>query len=113
MIAVDEERMSVLQWALPDNPVIDAVRVIVIGLAVILILWLLRVGVTRQLDPGTARPYDGNERFTRRCFIAMAGAALLAITQEVEQIGKPMVWWRLPLILLIMAASTAALREKL
>lgn len=109
MITTDD----LLSWSIPYHPVMDAVRVVVVGLAVIELLWLVRVGVIRPNTDSRSKPFDPNPAFTRYCFQALAGGCLLGITQELAQIHRPMVWWRLPLIIFILLSGLRALRVRL
>jgi hypothetical protein len=105
---------GVLDWAFPYHPVVDVIRVGVLAMAVILILWLVRVGITR---PGphsdSSIPRDPYPLFTKWCFTSMALGAFFAILQELAVLGEPLLWWRVPLIAAMLATAWKAMTCRL
>lgn len=55
-----------------------------------------------------ARMVNG-DRFTVWATAALIGSMAFVVVQEAEQIGKPFIWWRLPLLLIITLCTLAAL----
>lgn len=102
--------MGVLEWALPYHRWEDSVRLLVIGLGFVLLLWLVRIAFIRAKEKG---PVETDPKFVHWSMVAHCGAVVLGVLQEIEQFGKPVVYWRLPLVLLIFLAASRALRVKM
>ena len=49
------------------------------------------------------------DRFTVWATAALVVAMAFVVAQEIQQLGKPFVWWRLPWLLLIVLLTLGAL----
>lgn len=77
---------DVLDRTFDSSPLIDLLRVCVILLTALAMTLAWRVVIVGR------RPYD------TRMMWAMTVYWIFAVLQELQQVGKPFVWWRLPLL---------------
>lgn len=97
--------MDVLDYSVPPNTFIELGRACAVTLGLALLVWLLRIAITRKdvfID-----------QFTRLSFLAFACFSAYAVLQEITLIGEPMILWRLPLLLLATAAMCVATAKRL
>lgn len=80
-------------YAIPYNPIFDIARIFVIftGLAIL-------GRVATMLFSGEHKSWIASQKAGVAVF---CGIAIQLITQETEQLGEDLVWWRLPLLLFI------------
>jgi hypothetical protein len=81
--------------------VVDLVRITAVLIAgVCMVLMALRAHRARVI---------AGDGFAPWATAALLGSMVFVIAQEAQQIGKPFVWWRLPLLLLIVLCTLRAL----
>lgn len=72
------------------NPVWDLLRISIATAALIMALFMIRIGVTRKEFV--------QEPYTKWTFVALSGMGVLGTIEEIAIMGNPLVLWRLPFI---------------
>lgn len=96
---------SLLEYTIPTNPFIELMKASAMVFAFVVLILLIRIAVTRKdviLD-----------EFTRLSFIAFVFFSIMIILQEIEEIGQPLLLWRLPLLLACSASMFVAIQRRL
>lgn len=92
---------DVLEYAIPYHPALDLLRCAVFFFGVAILVYVAREAPRWH----RRRSHPVSEM---ALLAALAGFALFAILQEIEQFGKPMVWWRPPLLLFVAVNAAVA-----
>lgn len=92
---------SVLDETFPRTPLLDLIRVTGIVLTALTMILAWRLTIKKE------RPYDVPMLW------ALTVYWLFAIIQEAQQIGRPFVWWRLPMLMIAAVLALISVRRRL